>query len=133
MSFASGGFALIQSSWLDPRKVREMTIVGREKMIVYNDVEPLEKIRVYDSKVERPPHYDSFAEFQYAYHYGDCYIPRLELVEPLKVECQHFVDCIGSGEAPISDGRQGWELVRILEAASESMRQSGAGIEIPAG
>lgn len=132
MSFGSGGFALIQSSWLDPRKVREMTIVGREKMIVYNDVEPLEKIRVYDSKVERPPHYDSFAEFQYAYHYGDCYIPRLDLVEPLKVECQHFVDCIGSGETPISDGRQGWELVRILEAASESMKQNGAGIEISA-
>lgn len=130
MSFREGGFALIQSSWLDPRKTREMTIVGKEKMVVYNDVEPLEKIRVYDAKVERPPHYDSFAEFQYAYHYGDCYIPRLELVEPLRVATKHFVDCIRNGEEPVSGGTQGLELVSILEAASLSLSKNGAGVNV---
>ena len=64
----------MHSSWLDPRKIREMTIVGSKRMIVYDDVAPLEKIRVFDARVERPPHYDTFAEFHYAYHYGDIYV-----------------------------------------------------------
>jgi len=71
ISFKEDRFATIQSSWLDPRKVRDMTIVGTKRMIVYDDVEPLEKIRIYDARVEVPPHYDTFAEFQYSYHYGD--------------------------------------------------------------
>ena len=72
LTFANQRSAIIQSSWLDPRKVREMTIVGSKRMIVYDDLAPLEKIRVFDTRVERPPHYDTFGEFQYAYHYGDC-------------------------------------------------------------
>jgi predicted dehydrogenase len=89
--------AIIHSSWLDPRKVREMTIVGSNRMIVYDDVAPLEKIRVFDARVERPPHYDTFAEFHYAYHYGDVYAPYIKQEEPLKIECQHFLDCIRLG------------------------------------
>lgn len=128
--FADGRFATVQSSWLDPRKVREMTIVGSRKMIVYDDVEPLQKIKVYDARVERPPHYDTFAEFQYSYHYGDCHIPYLKQEEPLRVECQHFVDCIRTGKAPLSGGRQGMQLVRILEAASESLRRGGMRVHL---
>ena len=79
---------------MDPRKVREMTIVGSKRMIVYDDVAPLEKIRIFDARVESPPHYDTFAEFQYAYHYGDMYVPYIKQEEPLKTECQHFLDCI---------------------------------------
>ena len=75
--FAKQQTAIIHSSWLDPRKVREMTIVGSKRMIVYDDVVPLEKIRIFDARVETPPHYDTFAEFHYAYHYGDMYVPYI--------------------------------------------------------
>ena len=75
LTFRNKRFATIQSSWLEPRKVREMTIVGTRRMIVYDDLQTLEKIRIYDVRVERPPHYDTFAEFHYSYHYGDSYIP----------------------------------------------------------
>lgn len=130
LSFSKQRSAIIHSSWLDPRKVREMTIVGSKRMIVYDDVAPLEKIRIFDARVEVPPHYDTFAEFQYAYHYGDMYAPYIKQEEPLKTECQHFLDCIRSGATPLTDGRQGLELVRILEAASESLKRGGASVNI---
>src|SRR5882757_9962641 len=130
LSYSGRRSAIIQSSWLDPRKVREMTIVGSKRMIVYDDVATLEKIRVFDARVERPPHYDTFAEFHYAYHYGDVYAPYIKQEEPLKTECQHFLDCIKNSTTPLSDGRQGLELVRILEASSESLRRGGAAVEL---
>jgi predicted dehydrogenase len=126
LSYPGKRTAIIHSSWLDPRKVREMTIVGSKRMIVYDDVATLEKIRVFDARVECPPHYDTFAEFHYAYHYGDVYSPYIKQEEPLKTECQHFLDCINQGTSPLSDGKQGLELVRILEASSESLKQGGA-------
>jgi predicted dehydrogenase len=122
--------AIIHSSWLDPRKVREMTIVGSRRMIVYDDVATLEKIRIFDARVERPPHYDTFAEFHYAYHYGDVYVPYIKQEEPLKTECQHFLDCIRNGTRPLTDGQQGLELVRILEASSESLKRGGAPVNL---
>jgi predicted dehydrogenase len=130
ITFASGRFATVVSSWLDPRKVREMTFVGKRKMIVYDDVQPLEKIRIFDTRVERPPHYDTFAEFTYAYHYGDQHIPYVKQEEPLKVETAHFLDCIRSGEQPVSNGVQGMELVRILEASSLSLKENGAPVRL---
>ena len=132
MSFESGRFATVQSSWLDPRKVREMTFVGTKRMVVYDDVQPLEKIRIYDTRVERPPHYDTFAEFHYSYHYGDQYIPYVKQEEPLKVECQHFLDCIRDGKKPLSNGQQGLELVSILEAATKSLGEGGQAITLHA-
>src|SRR4029079_10883765 len=118
-------------SWLDPRKVREMTIVGSRRMIVYDDVAPIEKLRIYDARVERPPHYDTFAEFHYAYHYGDMYVPYIKQEEPLKVECQHFLDCIQTGTAPVSSCERGLELVQILEASSESLKRNGGPVSLP--
>jgi len=82
--------------------------------------------------VEVPPHYDSFAEFTYSYHYGDSYVPYIKQDEPLKLECQHFLDCITEGTVPITDGRLGLEVVRILEASSESLRQHGASVNLGA-
>jgi len=102
LNFAKDRSAIIHSSWLDPRKVREMTIVGSRRMLVYDDVAPLEKIRIFDARVERPPHYDTFAEFQYAYHYGDISSPYLKQEEPLKTECLHFLDCIKESQKPLT-------------------------------
>jgi len=130
LGFTKQRTAIIHSSWLDPRKVREMTIVGSKRMIVYDDVAPLEKVRIFDARVESPPHYDTFAEFQYAYHYGDMYVPYIKQEEPLKTECQHFLDCIGNGTIPLTDGKQGLELVRILEASTRSLAKGGAPVEL---
>jgi predicted dehydrogenase len=130
LNFADGGFATIQSSWLDPNKVREMTFVGSKRMLVYNDIDPAEAIKIYDKRVETPPYYDTFAEFHYSYHYGDMYSPYLKQYEPLKRECQHFLDCIKSGEEPESSGYDGLQVVQILDAASESLKREGAKVEI---
>ncbi|HEY1894156.1 MAG TPA: Gfo/Idh/MocA family oxidoreductase [Chthoniobacterales bacterium] len=126
LSFPRKRFVTIQSSWLEPRKIREMTIVGTRRMIVYDDLRTREKIRIYDMRVERPPHYDTFAEFQYSYHYGDSYIPHIQQEEPLKLACQHFIDCIQTLSQPLTGGREGLEMVRILEAASASLKMNGA-------
>ncbi len=130
LTFANGAIALIQSSWLDPNKVRQMTFVGRRRMLVYDDTEPLEKIKIYDKRVETPPHYDTFAEFHYAYHYGDMYCPYVKQDEPLKIECQHFLDCIKFGTEPTSSGLDGLNVVRVLEAASESLKNDGTMVAI---
>lgn len=130
LSFRKQRTAIIHSSWLDPRKIREMTIVGSKRMIVYDDVAPLEKIRIFDVRVERPPHYDTFAEFHYAYHYGDMYAPYIKQEEPLKTECQHFIECIREGKVPLTGGQQGLQLVRILEASSESLKRGGGPVDL---
>jgi predicted dehydrogenase len=133
LNFRNNRSAIIHSSWLDPRKTREMTIVGSKRMIVYDDVAAIEKIKIYDARVERPPHYDTFGEFHYAYHYGDMYVPYIKQEEPLKSECQHFLDCIKEGISPLTDGRRGLELVRILEASSMSLKQSGGPVLLQGG
>ena len=130
LDFDNGGFATIHSSWLDPNKVREMVIVGSKRMIVYDDNQPLEKIKIYDKRVEAPPHYDTFAEFTYSYHYGDAYIPYIKQTEPLKVETQHFLDCIKTGKKPESNGLEGLRVIQILEASSRSLKNGGAKVEI---
>ena len=130
LGFANGALAIIQSSWLDPNKVRKMTVVGNKKMLVFDDLEPIEKIKIYDKRVEIPPHYDTFAEFQYAYHYGDIHSPYIKMVEPLKVESQHFLDCIKDGTKPLSSGQDGLQVVKILEASSNSLKHGGAEVKI---
>jgi predicted dehydrogenase len=130
LDFENGGFATIHSSWLDPNKVREMVIVGSKRMIVYDDNQPLEKIKIYDKRVEAPPHYDTFAEFQYSYHYGDMYAPYIKQTEPLKVEAQHFLDCIKTGKTPESSGLDGLRVIQILEASSRSLKNGGAKVDI---
>jgi hypothetical protein len=90
----------------------------------------LEKLKIYDVRVEVPPHYDTFADFTYSYHYGDSYVPYVKQDEPLKLECQHFLDCIREGQAPLTGGKLGLQVVRILEASSESIRQQGAPVNL---
>jgi predicted dehydrogenase len=121
MHFPGDLIAFIQTSWLDPDKIRKMTVVGSRKMMVYDDVQPSEKIRIYDKGVKIPKHYDSFAEFHYSYKYGDIVIPRIEGAEPLRTELSHFVDAIRRDINPLSDGRSGLRVVKILEAAQRSL------------
>src|SRR6516225_4588052 len=130
LGFRKNRCAFIQNSWLDPKKVRQMTVIGSQRMIVYDDTEPLEKLKIYDARVEVPPHYDTFAEFTYSYHYGDAYVPYIKQDEPLKLECQHFLECIREGVTPITNGQMGLEVVRILEAAGASLRQHGSAVPL---
>ena len=130
LAFRHDCCAIVQNSWLDPKKVRRMTVVGSRRMIVYDDTEPLEKIKIYDARVEVPPHYDTFAEFTYSYHHGDVYVPYIKQDEPLKMEMRHFIECIQEGIQPITGGPEGMEVVRILEASNHSLRQNGASITL---
>jgi predicted dehydrogenase len=122
--------ANIHVSWLDPCKIRRTTVVGSKKMLVYDDVSSLEKIRVYDKGVSVPPHYDTFGEFKLSYRYGDMLVPRVDESEPLKVECRHFLECIENHTRPRSSGEDGLAIVRALEAASVSLRDSGKLVDI---
>jgi predicted dehydrogenase len=99
-------------------------------MLVYNDIESMEKIKIYDKRVETPPHYDTFADFQYSYHYGDSYCPYVKQKEPLLVEAAHFLDCIGNGHQPQSSGKEALEVINILEAASKSLKNGGGQVAV---
>jgi predicted dehydrogenase len=132
LEFGASLMANVIVSWLDPRKVREMTIVGNRKMLVYDDVSANEKIRIYDKGVDGPRRYDSFGEFQYSYRYGDIVTPLLKEHEPLRAECSHFVECIRLGQEPRSSGQVGARVTRVLEAAQLSLRQGGQKVELEA-
>lgn len=127
LDFPDGVGANVHISWLDPNKVRRMTVVGSHKMIVYDDVSSA-KIMVYDKGVTRKAsnrqslgRYETFGEFQLLLRAGDVLIPKLDFVEPLRVECGHFVECIHTGRRPLTDGYSGLQVVRALETASEML------------
>jgi len=130
MVFPDNILAHIHVSWLDPCKVRRVTVVGSKKMVVYNDIESLEKIRIYDKGVEKPPYTDTFGDFQLSYRYGDVVIPNIRLSEPLQKECQHFLECINNHCIPQSSGQDGLQVVKIIEAAQRSLQRNGKHQEV---
>lgn len=123
--FPDNIIAHFQVSWLDPCKVRRVTVVGSKKMVVYDDLLESEKIRIYDKGVDRPYETDQFQDFHLAYRYGDVTIPHIPVQEPLRVQCEHFVDCIRTGARPDTDGYEGLKVVRILEQADRSLHNGG--------
>jgi len=128
LHFADGKMAQLQVSWLDPHKIRRLTVVGSRKMAVFDDVESAEKVRIYDKSAERQQ-YDSYGD-SITLRFGDVVIPQLEMAEPLKLECQHFAECVLSGRTPLSDGRDGLRVVQVLEAAQASLGQNGIPVEL---
>ncbi|MGC1679710.1 MAG: Gfo/Idh/MocA family oxidoreductase [Candidatus Binataceae bacterium] len=130
LHFPGNVIAFIHVSWLDPNKIRRTTIVGSRKMLVYDDTDPQGKIRIYDKGVSVQRYYDTYADFQFAYRYGDICIPRIEETEPLRSECEHFVDCIRTSATPRTDGLSGIRVVSVLEAANESLRNGGGLIPV---
>ncbi|MBI5584195.1 MAG: Gfo/Idh/MocA family oxidoreductase [Deltaproteobacteria bacterium] len=125
LHFKGGLVAFIHNSWLDPNKIRRTTFVGTKKMLVYDDIETQEKIKIYDKGLTVPPYYDTFADFQFSYRYGDIYIPRLDDFEPLRKQITHFLECIEHGCQPLTDGYSGLRVVSILEAANTSIKNGG--------
>ena len=121
----SGVLAHVQLSWLDPHKVRKLTVVGSKKMVVFDDMEAREKLRVYDKGVERPPEYASYGE-ALTIREGDIFIPNIANVEPLAAELSHFVRVARGTEPPRTGPADGVRVVRVLEAASRSLAGGGA-------
>lgn len=131
LGFPSGVSAHIRLSWLDPMKTRKLTVVGSEKMIVYDDVALSEKVKVYDHRVDAMPRTDSFGEFQFDYHHGDVVSPNINFQEPLKLEVAEFVECVLKGRKPKTDGASGVRVVKVIEAAQESLLSGGKTVTIP--
>ena len=129
LKFADGQMAHVHCSWLDPHKIRKMTLVGSRRMVTFDDMEATEKVRIYDKGAEVKAGVDSFAE-AISLRVGDITIPKLPSVEPLRVECEHFVECVRDGKRPRSDGPDGLRVVQVLEAGGESLRRGGTPVDI---
>jgi hypothetical protein len=130
LTFPTGVLVHSRMSWLDPRKTRRITVVGSRKMVVYDDLESHEKIKVYDKSVNAIRRTDTFGEFQFAYHYGNVVSPYIHYEEPLRVECLHFLECVLQRTPPVTDGRNGLQVIQIIEAAERSLREGGVPISV---
>ena len=126
--FEDGALAHLHTSWLDPHKIRKVTLVGSKKMAVIDEMHGAEKVRIYDKGVDAPG-YVGFAESMTT-RVGDINIPNIRMSEPLRLECLHFVDCIRTGKTPRTNARNGLAVVRLLEAAQESLKSGGVKVPI---
>ena len=126
--FSNRVMAHIHISWLDPHKVRSTTIVGSKKMVVFDDAVASEKLRIYDSCAEAPPTFSYGETIQV--RFGDIHIPRISTAEPLKLEFQHFLDCVDRRVQPRSDAQDGLRVVRILDAAQRSLDMDGVPVSL---
>jgi predicted dehydrogenase len=134
LEYPGGVGVHLHLGWLDPRKMRLMTLVGSKQMLVYDDVSLDAKLQIYDKGIVQLDEFldapDSFARFQFQIRTGDLVIPTVQFGEPLQDEMRHFVDCIRTGGRPLSDGECGARVVRVLEAADRSLKQRGQPVEL---
>lgn len=124
LNFNDKAMAHNHVSWLDPHKIRRTTIVGSKKMAVFDDIESTEKLKIYDKSAEQNTVYDTFAEY-ITLRFGDITIPHLKIDEPLRLECQHFLECIRENKQPRSDGHDGLRVIKVLDAAQKSLSENG--------
>ncbi len=127
--FEDGTLGHIHVSWLDHHKIRKLTVVGSKKMAVFDDMEASEKIRIYDKGVEAAPDSALYGD-ELTLRFGDVVIPFIKMQEPLLIECQHFIDCIIEGKPPVSDGRSGLEVLKVLDACDRSLASGGKAVKI---
>jgi predicted dehydrogenase len=128
LQFSDGKIANIHLSWLDPHKLRRVTIVGSKKMVVFDDMEASEKLRIYDKGVKNLS-YDTYGEYL-SLRFGDITIPSIKMVEPLRAEAEHFIQCIESRKEPKTGGRDGLKVVKIIEAAQKSLKGKGTPVNL---
>jgi predicted dehydrogenase len=124
IKFADGKMANVHCSWLDPHKIRKMTVVGSEKMVTFDDMEATEKIRMYDKAAAVKLDTNTYAEIV-SLRFGDIVIPKVPGGEPLALECNHFIDCVLDDKPIRSDGTDGLRVVRVLEAGQKSLKSKG--------
>ena len=123
LEFPNGVLAHIHLSWLAPAKIRRMTVVADKKMVIYDDLENVEKLKVADRSAQLD---SSSPELRVGYRMGDIVSPRVEVTEPLADECRHFIECVLQNKSPRTDGEKGLQVVRVLEAADRSLKKGGA-------
>ena len=127
--FDTGALANLRLSWLDPVKQRRITVVGSQKMLVYDDIVD-DKVVVYDKGVEIQPYSVTEDEFHASYRHGEEKVASIEWAEPLRVECSHFLDCIRTGSTPRSSGEVGLRILKVLETAQRSLLNGGVELTI---
>ena len=130
LTYPNEMIAGIEVSWLNPQKVRRITLVGDKKMVTWDDLSSSGAITIYDKGVIREPYYDSYGEFHLLAREGDVTIPKLQVEEPLKRQARFFIDSLAKKDASVCSGERGWEVVRTLEAINESMQKNGAPVAI---
>jgi predicted dehydrogenase len=128
--YDSGVIAHTNVNWLAPVKVRQVLLGGSKKMIVYDDLSPSEKVKVYDSGVNFTEDPQKIYQMRVGYRTGDMWAPKLDMTEALRVEGLHFVDCIAGARPPRTDGRMGLRLVQVIESATKSMRSRGETVAV---
>jgi predicted dehydrogenase len=124
MNFGGRSMAHVHVSWLDPHKIRKLTLVGSRKMAIFDDIEANEKLRIYDKGAQINTEYTSFAEY-IGLRFGDITTPYIKVSEPLQIECRHFLECVRSRKQPLSDGEDGLRVIKVLDAAQRSLRSNG--------
>ena len=131
LGYPDGIVGHIHVSWADPFKVRELVIVGSERRVAFNDLNPFEPVRLYEkSVVSSADEATSYGEYHFLVRDGDVVSPRVEVSEPLKNQVSDFLGCIASGRRPVSSARDGRDVVRVLEAIDRSIRSRGAPVEV---
>jgi len=131
LGYHDGIVGHVHVSWADPNKVREVVVVGSNKRIVFNDLNGLEQVRVFEKGVAPvPAEASTYAEYRLLMRDGDIISPRIEASEPLKNQCSHFLECVIQGSRPLTDGCEGLEVVRVMEAVDRSIACHGAPIEV---
>jgi len=129
LNFSDESMAHVHVSWLDPHKIRKITVVGSKKMAVFDDLEGNEKLKIYDKGAIHNTNYDTFAEY-INLRFGDITIPHISVGEPLRIACDHFLESIRTRSQPLSDGLDGLRVVKVLDAAQRSLDQNGVPVEI---
>ena len=122
--------AHINVSWVSPVKIRQTLIGGSSKMILYDDNQPSEKVKIYDKRVELGQTMEELYRLKVQYRVGDMYAPKLDDQEALALEAGHFADCLINGEKPLTDGRAGLEVVKVLVASEESLHNKGTPVRL---
>lgn len=130
LKFPGGAIGNVHVSWLDPCKVRKFTVIGNKKMLVFDDLNTMEPIRIFDKGAEYTKKYDSYGEFHLVLRDGDILIPKVKLSEPLKNECMAFVEAVRSRKKPLSDGELGLKVVKVLVAAQKSLESNGISVKV---
>jgi predicted dehydrogenase len=131
LGYPDNVLAHVHVSWADPDKAREVVVVKSDKRIVFNDLNGVEQVRVFEkgvSTVEQEPL--NYGEFRFEIRDGDIISPRIEPVEPLKHQCRHFLECVRTGKRPVSSGVEGRDVVRVLEAVNRSIELKGLQVEV---
>jgi len=130
IKFTDGKMANVHCSWLDPHKIRKVTVVGSEKMVTFDDMEATEKVRMYDKAVAIKQDITTSYMEVISLRFGDIVIPKIQGGEPLSLECHHFINSILDNKAILSDGIDGLRVVRILEAGQKSLKNNGKPVKL---